>query len=99
MENSRLNRNGPAEHGTVRDEGVELAVFSARIDARRQIGYEARIELTAGEGWIQNSAVDASHAGAQATRQHLAGKGICRRTPQRKDRIEARFRQHALTIR
>jgi len=40
------------EVGAVRDEGVELSIFSARVDMQREIGEEFGVEVSAGEGAI-----------------------------------------------
>ncbi len=85
-----FDRDGLAEHRPGVDGGVELSVFAAGIDAWREIAQEGRVEVAARKFARQLPGIDANDAGAQATGNHLFGKGASgtRRTPDGKDRLE-----------
>ena len=55
-----LHINGPVEDGRIVDKGVELAVFSTRIDLRRKAFDQFAIEIAACEGLVEFEGI---HAG------------------------------------
>src|SRR5262245_55464919 len=59
-------RHGAGERRTVEDEGVELTVFAAGIDARRQVGQERGVIQPARERRIERLGIDATQHGAKA---------------------------------
>jgi len=49
----------------IEDEGVELAVFAARVGVGRKIAKERFVQFAAGEAGIENFGIDASGNGAE----------------------------------
>ena len=70
----------------VEDEGVELPVFAAGIDSRRQIGNEARIELATAKAGVEETRVNADDARPVAEREQLVDQPTTRFLPQRQRR-------------
>ena len=65
---------GGAKAGHVGDQGVELAVFAARVDLWRQLGQQAGIETAATEAAIALAGVDGDEVRGDAAVQDLAGQ-------------------------
>src|SRR5215813_3298533 len=64
--------NFTAEHGAGVDEGVELAVFAAGIDACREILQKLLIEIASGKFRRKFFRIDADQLGAEAAANHFA---------------------------
>src|SRR5437868_12736465 len=71
------------------DEGVELAVFAARVNAAGQIAKQVRAELPAGEGPVELPRIHAGERGLYACGDHVAGEFAGRDLPDREQRREA----------
>ena len=88
-----------AEHGAVKNKGVELAVFTAGVDAFRQRGYEGFIIKTPGKLLWHTAWVDAGDDSAHALLQHeprqLSG-GVL---PEREKRFDATARELPAAVR
>src|ERR1700686_4355137 len=69
---SRSNGNGRFKNGAIEDEGVELAVFAARVGVGRKIAEEGIVQFAAGEGGIENFGVDAGGDGAEMLLMEVA---------------------------
>ena len=93
-----LDRRAAAEHRTGVDEGMELAVLAARIDAGRQVGEQRRVELAAGERRVEHARIDAGEPRAQAAGDHLAREPRRRHAPQRKQRRQPGAREPLFAI-
>lgn len=61
-------KDRPAEDGTVKNKGVEFAVFSTRVGAGRKIAKKRFVEFTAGEAGMDNLGVNANGHGAETLR-------------------------------
>ena len=87
----RRNRSAPKSLGgtPARDDGMEVTIFPARVDADRQGLDQSLVEDPAGEGAVQRSRVHASNHGREARMHYLARKlgGIA--PPQRKHGVHA----------
>src|SRR5678815_931700 len=78
---------------------MELAIFPAGIDARRQVIDETLIEFTAGEGAIELPRIDAREACLEPAVDHVVREipgGF--RLPKRKDRFESRPGEAVLAV-
>jgi hypothetical protein len=78
-----------AKHGACVDDGVELAVFTAGIDARGKIAEEIEVEVAAGKFAGKLLRIDADDAGAEAGGDHVAGETVGVETPDGKNGGEA----------
>ncbi len=58
-----FDRDWVTEHWTVVDAGVELAVFAAGVDTRREFAEEIFVEVSSGEFAREFFGVDADDAG------------------------------------
>src|SRR5204862_4929954 len=94
-----LDGDRPPEHGAFGDEGVELATFSTRIDARWQLREQCAIEASAGERRAELRGVHRHEVRAKARVDELARELRRVVSPDREDRIEARAGKGALSIR
>src|SRR5437899_2010764 len=65
---SRSNGDGRSKNRAIEDERVELAVFAARVNARRKIVEKGFVEFAASEATIENFGVDAGGDGAEVLR-------------------------------
>jgi hypothetical protein len=76
-------------HRSAPDEGVKLAVLSARVNSVWQVGEEGAIECPAGEGWIHKLGIDTDDDGLEPFRDHVLSqlRGVV--APQRKDAVLA----------
>src|SRR5215469_12452060 len=64
--------NGTRKNGPVKNKGVELAIFPAGIDARRQLSEKRPIELAPGKTGVKLPWINASSDRAKAERMELA---------------------------
>jgi len=62
---SRSNGNGRLKDRAVEDEGVEFAVFAARVRVGRKVTEEGCVEFAAGEAGVKSFRIDASSDGAE----------------------------------
>ena len=62
------------ENRSVEDEGVELAVFTARIGSQRQIAEKLRIEFATGKRVRQNFRIDTGGDGAKFVHMKVADR-------------------------
>jgi hypothetical protein len=65
---TRAKKDRPTEDRTVKDKGVEFAVFSARVGAGRKIAKKGFVEFTPGEAGIDNLGVNANGHSAETLR-------------------------------
>src|SRR5271156_4737631 len=77
------------EAGTVINEGMELAVLPAWVDAGRQVGEELGVEIAAGEFGGQHLRIDAGDFRAKARGDHGPGQIAGRNLPDGKQRLKA----------
>src|ERR1017187_1510707 len=89
---------GPAEHGAIVDDGVELAVFAAGVGGFRQGGEQGAVEFAAGEGVIERAGIDATEPRAQAGSDHVAGEDGGGEFPERKNGRQSRAHQLAFAV-
>src|SRR4051794_2842350 len=68
---------------------MEFAALATRVDVRRQVTYERRVELASDELSIENTGVDAREPRLQAGSDHLAGEPRRVQSEQWKQRGEA----------
>ena len=78
MHAHELVRHGLREAWTVENEAVELAVLAAGVDAVRQVGDEALIELAAAKARVEKSRIDADDARAIAEAEQLVDQRAAR---------------------
>jgi hypothetical protein len=64
-----------AEDRAAVDEGVELAVFAAGVDLRREVAQERFVLAAAGEGGIESLRVHTDQGGLEAKAQDFPGEG------------------------
>src|SRR6516225_10240146 len=88
------------EHRTRMAEGVELAAFAARIDARWQAGQKRRIKLPPDEGRVKLLRIDTGQSCPQSLLNHGPGQSrrVGGRPPQGKPRHQPRIGQLPLAI-
>jgi hypothetical protein len=80
------------------DEGVELAVLAAGIDAGGKVGEQRLVEAAADEGGIELVGIDADEDRLEAGVDELAGEGGGVTAPERKQGAAAGAGQPALTV-
>jgi hypothetical protein len=77
---------------------VELAVLTARIDRRREIVQQRRVELAPHEGGREHPRVHAREPRAQAGIDHVGGQSRRLHPPEREKRLQSGARQPILAI-
>ena len=73
------------KNGAIENEGVEFAVFAARVGAGRKIAEERGVKFTAGEAGVENLRIDASDDGAEMLFVEIADQLACIVFPEGKD--------------
>src|SRR5579862_7380493 len=86
-------RQGAAEAGAVVDEGVKLAIFTAKIDGNGQFLKHFCIEIAAGEFPrqfdVESLRIDTGDLGLQPGGDHGPGETGGRDVPYREERLDA----------
>src|SRR5580692_843564 len=93
-----MDGNRRLKYGAVKNKGVELAIFTARIDSGRQFGKELVVQFSPGEALIQFLGIDTRGDRAKT----VANEPLCQfvgiNVPQRKDGSRFDTRQFLLAI-
>ena len=93
-----MDGEGAGEDGGFVDESVKLAVFAAWVDTGGQSFEEWEIEIAAGEGLGQFGGIDAGDFGFHAGVDHVAGELRGGKSPEGKQRFDARAPELAFAI-
>src|SRR5256885_17102538 len=86
------------QHGTCRNERMELTVLAARVNSRRQVIEEGVVEDAATKGCIQHRGVYARHVRDVAAVHEAPGQPGRVLAPQRKKSVKARIGKVALAM-
>jgi hypothetical protein len=95
---AELNWDRRAHGGAGRHERVELASFTARVDALRQVSEESRIERTSSKRARELLSVDADEVSDKAGLDELRSESSCVQTPERKQRFVSGFLHESLAV-
>src|SRR5271169_866044 len=87
-----------AKHWPVVDAGVELAVFATRINSCRQVAQECVIQIAPSKLSRHLLWIDADDARLDARSYHLAQETARLKSPDRKQRSEARAAQSVFAV-
>src|SRR3974390_1625380 len=76
--------DGSTENGSIKDEAVELAVFAARIDTRRQVFEKTGVQLASGKRRVELFRIDADGDAAKPVGNEGRGQLTRVDVPERK---------------
>ena len=90
--------DGSTKDGSSKDEGVELAVFAARIDTRRQVCEKRGVQLASGKRPVELLRIDADGDAAKAVGNEARGQLTRVDAPERKSCVHLELGKVLFTI-